>query len=164
MKEQDIKLTVQEVEELCRLYMDCRLSVLEETELQYILGKLPYSTPLINDVRAVMGIRRVPATATVASSIKSGWLRRRSILSIAASLTLLLGLGFAVINKPARQAADDAIYIAYANGQEVGREQAIRQIKADMEQADALMDHIAELEARELATIDELTNLAQLNQ
>ena len=163
MKEQDIKLTVQEVEELCRLYMDCRLSVLEETELLYILGKLPYSTPLINDVRAVMGVR-VPATATAASSIKSGWLRRRSILSIAASLTLLLGLGFAVINKPARQAADDAIYIAYANGQEVGSEQAIRQIKADMEQADALMDHIAELEARELATIDELTNLAQLNQ
>lgn len=55
MKEQDIKLTLQETEQLCRLYMDCRLSVLEETELQYVLGKLPYSSPCIDEVRMLMG-------------------------------------------------------------------------------------------------------------
>lgn len=38
MKEHDVKLTLQETEQLCRLYMDCQLTVLEETELQYVLG------------------------------------------------------------------------------------------------------------------------------
>ena len=33
MNRQDIQLTLHETEQLCRLYMDCRLSVLEEAEL-----------------------------------------------------------------------------------------------------------------------------------
>lgn len=163
MKEQDIKLTIREVEELCRLYMDCQLSVLEETELQYVLGKLPYSTPLINDVRTIMGIR-LPATEDKQSSIKFRWFTRRSILSIAASLTLLFGLGFAILNKSTLQEADDtSIYISYVNGQKMGPEQSILQGKADMKLAEELINHITELEARELARIDELTDLIQLN-
>lgn len=56
MKEHDVKLTLQETEQLCRLYMDCRLTVLEETELQYVLGKMPYSSPCIDEVRMLMGV------------------------------------------------------------------------------------------------------------
>ena len=34
MKDLDHILTLQETEELCRLYMECQLSVLEEKELR----------------------------------------------------------------------------------------------------------------------------------
>lgn len=44
-KEHETTLTMQETEQLCRLYMECRLSVLEETELCYLLQKLPYTSP-----------------------------------------------------------------------------------------------------------------------
>lgn len=56
MKEHDVKLTLQETEQLCRLYMDCKLTVLEETELQYVLGKMPYSSPCIDEARMLMGV------------------------------------------------------------------------------------------------------------
>ncbi len=55
MKEHDVTLTLHETEQLCRLYMDCQLTVLEETELQYVLGKMPYSSPCIDEVRTLMG-------------------------------------------------------------------------------------------------------------
>lgn len=60
MKEHDVKLTLQETEQLCRLYMDCRLTVLEETELQYVLGRIPYSSPCIDEVRMLMGVSMPP--------------------------------------------------------------------------------------------------------
>ena len=54
MKDNDQILNLQETEELCRLYLECQLSVLEERELQYILGKLDYSSPLIDEARQSM--------------------------------------------------------------------------------------------------------------
>ena len=37
MKQNANHITLEEAEQLCRLYMDCQLSVLEETELEYVL-------------------------------------------------------------------------------------------------------------------------------
>ena len=37
MKQYTRHITVEEAEQLCRLYIDCQLSVLEETELEYVL-------------------------------------------------------------------------------------------------------------------------------
>ena len=51
-------MTVEEAEQLCRLYMDCQLSVLEETELEYVLMKSELDSPLINETRTLMGISR----------------------------------------------------------------------------------------------------------
>ncbi len=39
MKTDEMNLTVEELEELCRLYMDCKLSVMEEKELEYVLSQ-----------------------------------------------------------------------------------------------------------------------------
>lgn len=74
MKEHDVKLTLQETEQLCRLYMDCKLTVLEETELQYVLGKMPYSSPCIDEVRMLMGVS-IPMKAT---NDIFGWNKTRS--------------------------------------------------------------------------------------
>ena len=47
-------LSVKELEELCRLYLDCRLTRLQERELHYVLLHTEASTELIDEVRGMM--------------------------------------------------------------------------------------------------------------
>ena len=58
MKQDTRHITVEEAEQLCRLYMDCQLSVLEETELEYVLMRSELDSPLLHETRALMGISR----------------------------------------------------------------------------------------------------------
>lgn len=58
MKDKNIKLSVEELETLCNLYIDCKLSVLEETELYYVLLMTDIDSTLINETRTIMGIER----------------------------------------------------------------------------------------------------------
>lgn len=164
MKEQDEKLTLQETEQLCRLYMDCRLSVLEETELQYVLGKLPYSSPCINEVRLVMGLT-IPHETFKTKKKAFGFLRNRTAISIAASFTVLFVTGIALLhNQSASEQSPTGLYTAYADGHKVSQEQAVRQVKSDMETADEFLNHIAELEAQEQRMVDNFINQIYLEQ
>ena len=58
MKQNAKHITMEEAEQLCRLYMDCQLSVLEETELEYVLMRSELDSPLLRETRALMGISR----------------------------------------------------------------------------------------------------------
>ncbi len=58
MKQNAKHITMEEAEQLCRLYMDCQLSVLEETELEYVLMQSELDSPLLRETRALMGISR----------------------------------------------------------------------------------------------------------
>ena len=58
MKQNANHITLEEAEQLCRLYMDCQLSVLEETELEYVLMRSELASPLLHETRALMGISR----------------------------------------------------------------------------------------------------------
>ena len=58
MKQDTRHITIEEAEQLCRLYMDCQLSVLEETELEYVLMRSELDSPLLSETRALMGISR----------------------------------------------------------------------------------------------------------
>ncbi len=158
MKEQDVKLTLQETEQLCRLYMDCRLTVLEETELQYVLGKLPYSSPCIDEVRILMGLTVKPRS-NKSGNKKFGFIRNRTALSIAASFTVLMVVAVALFNNRAMTEQNDTgVYIAYANGTKVDHKQTIQQVKADMKTAEVFLNHIAELEAQEQKMVDNFMN------
>lgn len=158
MKEHDIKLTLQETEQLCRLYMDCRLTVLEEAELQYVLGKMPYSSPCINEVRMLMGVA-IPMTVKESSKKRFAWFNRKTAIGIAASVTILLAIGVALFNsRTVNDNYSDGVYIAYANGQEVSQELSVQQVKSDMEQADEFLKHIAKLEAQEQEQVENFIN------
>lgn len=158
MKENDAKLTLQETERLCRLYMDCRLTVLEETELQYVLGKIPYSTPCIDEVRMLMGLS-IPMNVKECSTKRFKWLNRKIVVGIAASVTILFAVSVAFfINRTFNADYSSDVYIAYANGQKVSRELSIQQIKSDMEQADEFLNHIARLEAQEQEQLENFIN------
>ena len=58
MKQDTRHITIDEAEQLCRLYMDCQLSVLEETELEYVLMQSELDSPLLRETRALMGLSR----------------------------------------------------------------------------------------------------------
>lgn len=157
MKEHDIKLTLQETEQLCRMYMDCKLSVLEETELQYVLGKLPYSSPCIDEVRMLMGLslKRSKIRKTVSPPY-----RRRILaltIGIAASIALLIGFfGYG----PESPNAPDNYIIAYENGHRLNRHQAEAAVEASIEKAQALMNSARAFQQAEIAKQEYLINLS----
>lgn len=49
-------LTIQELELLSQAYIDCRLSILQERELELVLISSDASSPLIDEARALMSI------------------------------------------------------------------------------------------------------------
>lgn len=154
MKEQDVKLTFQETEQLCRMYMDCELTVLEETELQYVLGKLPYSSPCIDEVRMLMGIF-IPKEISQSPKRMFSRFNRKVVVGIAASLALLFTVGVAIFtNSNVNDNSSDGVYIAYANGQKVSAELSVQQVKSDMKQADEFLKHIAKMKAEEQEQIE----------
>lgn len=158
MKEHVVKLTLQETEQLCRLYMDCKLTVLEETELQYVLGKETYSSPCIDEVRMLMGVC-LSLDIKECSKKRLAWFNRRSMVWIAASVTILFAAGITLFNNRAiNDNYSSGIYIAYANGQKVSQELSVRQVKSDMEQADQFLNYIARLEAQEQEQVKNFIN------
>ncbi len=155
MKEHDVKLTLQETEQLCHLYMDCKLTVLEEVELQYVLGKLPYSSQCIDEVRMLMGVSIQMHTRKSGARKNMGWFNRKVALGVAASVAILFAIGIALFkNQAVNDNYSSGIYIAYANGQELNRELSIEQVKSDMKQADEFLSHIAKLETQEQKQVE----------
>ena len=152
MNKQDINLTLQDTEQLCRLYMECKLSVLEEKELQYVLTKLPYSTPCMNETRVLMGVALPPANKIPAC-------RRFTLWKAAASVAVISAIGLTLFNIQYGHGTDSpAVCIAYTNGNILSEEQAILQIEADMKEAEIFLHQVAELNAQEQSKIDNLIN------
>lgn len=152
MNKQDINLTLQDTEQLCRLYMECKLSMLEEKELQYVLTKLPYSTPCINETRVLMGVA-IPAAN------KIPFWKRHTVLKAAASVAAIAGIGVVMFNIQYGHGTDSPVVcLAYTNGNILSEEQAILQIEADMKEAEIFLHQVAELNAQEQSKIDNLIN------
>lgn len=145
MKEHDVKLTLQETEQLCRLYMDCQLTVLEETELQYVLGKMPYSSPCIDEVRMLMGLS-LPSKIIQTPKKPFKFFRSKTAISIAACFAVLFTIEiFLQIRQPENSVSslsnrDDHVYIAaYSHGQRLNGDKAVAATDIAMAKADSLM-------------------------
>ena len=157
MKEHDVKLTLQETEQLCRLYMDCQLTVLEETELEYVLGKLPYTSPVIDETRMLMGIAVAPQSKSKPAK-RRNW-RRIINLTVGLAASIVLFIGIFVSFQENRQSPDSYI-IAYENGHRLSQQQAEAAVEASIEKAEALMKNAEAIEKAELAKQAYLLNLS----
>ncbi len=137
------QLSKADVEQLCRMYMDCQLSVLEETELQYVLGKIDYTSPLIDETRMLMGISlRIRGRSNRTPKI---WRRRNLFAGIAASLLIAIVIGNVVAHPNLRSENDD-VYIAYAGGNRLGNSRSRIQVETDMTKAKEFMSHMETLQ------------------
>lgn len=145
MKTDIINLTVEELNELCLLYMECKLTVLEEKELEYLLSLSPVSSPEIEEVRSLIGIR-LPQRSTIQPKVRSKW---RFFTGIAASVAILLSVGFYLFRsaEPVSSSAESAQYMAaYSHGRRLdGREAENATINA-MAKADSLMYYASLME------------------
>lgn len=165
MKDNVQILTLQETEELCRLYLDCRLSALEERELRYVLTRTDHDSALIREVGELMGMEELIAEKgeRKADLRKRRVLRKRWYFGAAASVALLMGIGIGFFHY-ADGTDKDSYYIAYANGLRLSGEAAKRQVESDLKAADALLREMEEREAREKQMIENFTYLNLLDQ
>ena len=168
MKEHDVKLTLQETEQLCRLYMDCRLTVLEETELQYVLGKMPYSSACIDETRMLMGVS-LPSKIIKTPKKSFKFFRNKTAISIAASFAIIFAIGIFLQIRQSEDSVsclsnrDDHVYIAaYSHGQRLNGDKAAAATDIAMAKADSLIryaslaerDHMMKADKIISATID----------
>lgn len=159
MKELDHILTLQETEQLCRLYMECRLSVLEEAELEYILGKLPYSSPVIDDARTLMAV----GTMALGGGKKRG-LRMRTVARWVSGVAAAAALVFAVslfIGHPSEGMQDPGTAVmAYESGRRLDAEEAEQSVHDAMAKAEALM---AKADRQEKSALEKATYYMNLD-
>lgn len=150
------QLNKADVEQLCRMYMDCQLSVLEETELQYVLGKIDYTSPLIDETRMLMGISlRISGRSKRTPRI---WRRRNLFVGIAASLLIAIVIGNVVAHNNLPSENDD-VYIAYAGGNRLENSRSRIQVETDMTKAKEFMSQMETLQKIERQKLNDfMTN------
>lgn len=126
MKKKDIDLSVEELEVLCHLYIECTLSVLEETELYYVLLKTDKDSALISEVRTMMGIERKIAASRL-NIRKKQFYRKIASYGAAATLALIVMLSFPLVFKKGsvKTPVANMECIVYSNGKRVSGEEAV---------------------------------------
>lgn len=158
MKETESDFTTKELDALCQLYMDCKLSVLEEKELEYLLSRTSLTSDAIEDVRALMGSGPGPRVKAVPLKRKrSMW---RSPLATAAAVALVVAAALVYpLSHPGGSSADGEIYIAaYSNGRPLTGKAAESAICEAMARADSLMQYAAVMEHEAMQRAEQIVN------
>ena len=149
-------LSLEETEQLCRLYMECSLTRLEEAELQYVLNFLPYSSPTIEETRTLLNISLSSVSGQkdhfhTKSKGKRKSLSRRNIF-VAASVALLISIGIPTFIH-FRQPSDYYCQV-FTNGKEICGEQAIVIAEGEMERIDRFFENMQIIESEQQQKTD----------
>lgn len=149
MKQNARHFTLEEAEQLCRLYTDSQLSVLEETELEYVLMQSEMDSPLINETRTMMGISRSVNLRTQKKHLFLTWGWR-----IAACVAILIS-SIALLQNHTTSETD---CIAYVEGAEVSGERAKVIAEADVARMEQFMQTVEAQRATEQAKVEQFMN------
>lgn len=152
-KEQATTLTLQEAEQLCRLYMECRLSVLEETELCYVLQKLPYTSPCIDDARLLMGISL--AAPAVVKAVSRRRPRRRLLWAAAAAACVAVMFSAKAFFTPAPA---QHRCVAYIHGRMYTGERAEAELQKNLAATEAFIQRLEAVIAEQNERIEYILN------
>lgn len=155
--EKDKYLSIEETEQLCRLFMECKLTLLEETELQYVLGHLPYSTPIIEEVRTLMNISlacELEGKEKLRKKPKEKKNLIRKFLFAAATVAILLSVGIPIYLHFKQES--DLYCQVFSNGQEVSGDKAIVIAEGELERIDKFFENINNIESQQQQKIESL--------
>lgn len=147
MNNEPLNLTLEELDTLCKLYMECKLSALEEKELEYALTRTDLSSPAIDEVRALTGIQLLPRPEVPAVH-KRTWTWSH-IAGMAASIAVVITLTIYLFRPSATDLSDhsQSVYIAaYSHGKPLCGNEAIEATGSAMARADSLMSVAAAAE------------------
>ena len=147
------ELTLQELEELSRAYLDCRLSRAEEKELELLLLSTPISTPILREAHNAMGIESLLA------AVPAGHRRRHRWLLRAAACAAIL-VASAVMIHLVRQPAVGGDYVCVVvDGHELAVDQAARAAAEIQRNSMAML-----AEAMQEACADQTASLSTMNE
>ncbi|MDE7024947.1 MAG: hypothetical protein K2O88_03600 [Paramuribaculum sp.] len=119
-------ITLQEADTLARLYLECKLTHLQETQFEYLLTNIPYDSPAIREVRSIMVPSLLIAQAAHNHSTSRPRLRHKFsfIAGMAASVTLILAASLYWIQPSSTAPQNNYIVEAYVNGTTLTDKQA----------------------------------------
>lgn len=125
--------TLEELEKLSEAYLECRLSKIQEKELELVLNSMSLSSPVLEEARLSMGIETVLSQ----TSVRCGAVRRRkpSRLRIAACIAIL-AVSVALIAVNMHSSSGDTLSV-YVDGKslsgEIAKARAMEIEKSSME-------------------------------
>lgn len=163
-------ISLAEAEELCRLYLDCRLSLVEEAELEYLLGKLRYDSPVISEARESMGIETL-CRARIRHERKR--IRRYRRIGVSAAAVLMLALTASMVlrfQSPQSSSAThgaaspENVLIAYEGGHRLEGEEAYKSEQRYIDKAEALMAMAEAMESASMEQQQKIINLTSIKQ
>lgn len=151
------ELSIKDIETLCQLYNECKLSVLEESELEYILLSTSFSSELINDTRKLMGISRQIRIEKKSQCTGRTVYRRFTYwtLGVAASIGIIVGT---ILFKNYPTLSDDSYYIGYVEGKPVNDETARNMAKAEIVKVASFIQYIEKQKSVEQDKVRIFTN------
>lgn len=149
MKQNARYITIEEAEQLCRLYMDCQLSVLEEAELEYVLMQSRLNSPLISETRVLMGMSQSVNLQTPKKHLFPAWVWR-----VAACVAILIG-GITLLQNHTPNETDCIVYV---EGTEVRGERAKAIAEADVARMEQFMQTVEAQRATEQAKVEQFMN------
>ncbi len=156
--EKEKYLSFEETEQLCRLYMECQLNLLEEAELQYVLGFIDYSSPIIDEVRSLMNISLSCEMAQNEKTDKNKGGRKKGvfkrILFAAASVAIILSIGLPMYKHFKEES--ELYCLVFANGQEVSHDKAIAIAESELARIDQFVENIENIESEQQQKIESL--------
>lgn len=109
----NVKLTLQELEQLAQAYMDCRLSRLQEKELELVLLCSEFSSPVIDAARDIMGltVRLLPCNIAERAHEKKRKSWGFKYIGIAAAVATLVVCSVAFFRSPQYSAPRPETYV-----------------------------------------------------
>ncbi|MBR5638488.1 MAG: hypothetical protein IKW83_01875 [Muribaculaceae bacterium] len=156
MKHYDNQFTIEEIERLCQLYLDCQLSVLEETELEYVLTQCDFKSPIINETKELMSIShsvKFAETRKTRGSFWTWWMSTAACVAIALGTFTL----FHHFNNSNKNSNNDYC-IVYVSGKRVNDEEAHKIAEADVAKMQQFMQTVNEQKAQEEAKVEQFMN------
>lgn len=150
MNHLNIQFSIEEVERLCQLYIDCQLSVLEEAELEYVLRHCNLNSQLINDTKELMAVSQSLKFKERKQSNSAWTWALRVAACVAIALTTI------AISHNINQKKDDCI--VYVAGEKVNSKIAHKIAEADVAKMKKFMEAVDEQQAHEKAKVEQFMN------
>ena len=152
----DNPLTLHDLEHLCHLWEECRLSVAEEAELEYLLCRTPLDSALIRSTRSLMGLSHIihfdEAPAPSAPRRKSRLLR----LSAAAAIIIA---GASALSNSLWPDFGENAGVAYVDGHKVSRSEAKAIAVADMQRIEKIQERINRVTNHDQCRLNHILNI-----
>lgn len=144
--------TIDEIEKLCQLYLDCKMTVLEESELGYVLLQSNCDSLLINETKELMAVSMsLKLKPEKQSKAILTWAMRA-----AACVTIMLGI-FAVFHHINVNPENDNC-IVYVAGKKASSEEAQRIAEEDVAKIERFMHTVKEQQAKEEIKVEQFMN------